>query len=48
LKGIAFNWYTDLESESIDRWEQMEQEFLTRFYSTQHVVSMTELTNTKQ
>ena len=26
----------------------MEQEFLNRFYSTQRVVSMTELTNTKQ
>ena len=24
LKGIAFDWYTDLESESIDNWQQME------------------------
>jgi len=26
----------------------MEQEFWNRFYSTQHTVNMTELTNTKQ
>ena len=48
LKGIAFDWYTDLEPESINSWEQMEHEFLNRFYSTQRTVSMTELTNTKQ
>jgi len=48
LKGIAFDWYTDLEPESIDSWQQMEQGFLNRFYSTQRVVSMIELTNSKQ
>jgi len=48
LKGIAFDWYTNLEPESINSWEQMEHEFLNRFYSTQRTVSMTELTNTKQ
>ena len=48
LKGIALDWYTDLLLESIDSWEQMEQEFLNRFYSTQRTVSMIELTNTKQ
>jgi len=48
LKGIAFDWYTDLLPESIDNWEQIEQEFLNRFYSTHRTVSMTELTNTKQ
>jgi len=48
LKGIAFDWYTNLEPESIDTWGQMEQEFLNRFYNTQHTVNMTELTNTKQ
>ena len=45
FKGIAFDWYTDLEPESINSWEH---EFLNRFYSTQCTVSMTELTNTKQ
>jgi len=44
LKDIAFDWYTDLEPKSIDSWEQMEQEFLNRFYNTQRIVSMT---NTK-
>ena len=34
LKGNAFNWYTDLEPESIDSWEQLKREFLNRFYST--------------
>ena len=28
LKGNAFDWYIDLESESIDSWEQLEREFL--------------------
>ncbi|KAH0748120.1 hypothetical protein KY290_027352 [Solanum tuberosum] len=48
LKGHAFDWYTDLESGSIDSWEQMEQEFLNHFYSTRRTVSMVELTNTRQ
>ena len=48
LKEIVFDWYIDLLPESIDSWEQMEQEFLNRFYSTQRTVSMTELTNTRQ
>ena len=48
LRGNAFDWYTILEPESIDNWEQMEREFLNRFYSTRRTVSMTEVTNTKQ
>jgi hypothetical protein len=48
LKGNAFDWYTDLESGLIDTWEQLEREFLNRFYSTCRVVSMIELTNTRQ
>ncbi|CAL8991155.1 unnamed protein product, partial [Prunus brigantina] len=48
LKGNAFDWYVDLESESLDSWDQMEREFLNRFYSTRRTVSMMELTNTKQ
>ena len=28
LKGNAFDWYTDLESESIDSWEQLKRDFL--------------------
>ena len=48
LKGNAFDWYTDLEPNSIDSWEQLEHEFLNRFYSTRRKVSMVELTNTRQ
>ena len=48
LKGNAFEWYTDLEPESIDNWKQLEKEFLNRFYSTRRTVSMLELTSTKQ
>ncbi|KAM1457345.1 hypothetical protein ACFX13_035393 [Malus domestica] len=42
LKGNAFEWYTDLEPESINSWEQLEREFLNRFYSTRRTVSMLE------
>ncbi|KAA0060608.1 ty3-gypsy retrotransposon protein [Cucumis melo var. makuwa] len=48
LKGNAFDWYTDLEPESIDSWKQLERDFLNRFYSTRRIVSMIELTATKQ
>ncbi|TYK04935.1 retrotransposon gag protein [Cucumis melo var. makuwa] len=48
LKGNAFEWYTDLDLTVIDGWEQLEIEFLNRFCSTRCVVSMMELTNTKQ
>ncbi|KAL0405087.1 UNVERIFIED_CONTAM: hypothetical protein Slati_3822600 [Sesamum latifolium] len=48
LKANAFDWYTDLEAGSIDGWEQLEQEFLNRFYSTRRTVSMVELTNSRQ
>ncbi|KAI5317281.1 hypothetical protein L3X38_036988 [Prunus dulcis] len=48
LRGTAFNWYIDLEPESIDSWEQMEREFLNRFYSTRRSVIILELTSTKQ
>ncbi|KAA0058183.1 ty3-gypsy retrotransposon protein [Cucumis melo var. makuwa] len=47
-KRNAFEWYTDLEPKVIDSWEQLKIEFLISFYTTRHVVSMMELTNTKQ
>ncbi|KAJ9682463.1 hypothetical protein PVL29_018393 [Vitis rotundifolia] len=34
LRGNAFDWYIDLAPECIDSWDQMEHEFLNRFYST--------------
>ncbi|KAL0420665.1 UNVERIFIED_CONTAM: hypothetical protein Slati_3089400 [Sesamum latifolium] len=48
LKGNAFDWYVDLEPESIDSWDEMEREFLNRFYSTRRTVSMIGLTNARQ
>ncbi|KAL0302540.1 UNVERIFIED_CONTAM: hypothetical protein Scaly_2563200 [Sesamum calycinum] len=30
LKDHSFDWYTNLEAGSIDRWEQLEQEFLKK------------------
>ena len=47
FKGIAFDCYINLEAKSINNWEQMEYEFLNRFYSSHHTVSMMELTNSK-
>ncbi|KAL0403640.1 UNVERIFIED_CONTAM: hypothetical protein Sradi_2004800 [Sesamum radiatum] len=34
--------------ESIDNWDEMEKEFLNRFYSTRRTVSMIELTSARQ
>ena len=31
LKENAFEWYTDLELESINSWDQLEKEFLNSF-----------------
>ncbi|KAI3445009.1 hypothetical protein Pfo_001674 [Paulownia fortunei] len=40
LIGNAFDWCTNLEANSIDSWEQLEQEFLSYFYSTRCTISM--------
>ena len=48
LKGMTFDWYADLDPKSIGSWEQIEHEFLHRFYGIQRIVNMTKLTNTKQ
>ncbi|KAM2696937.1 hypothetical protein FF1_041586 [Malus domestica] len=34
LKDNAFYWYTNLEPESINSCDQLEREFLNRFYRT--------------
>ncbi|XP_070679331.1 uncharacterized protein [Malus domestica] len=44
LKGNAFDWYTDLEPESINSWDQLEMEFFNCFCRT---VSMLKLTSIK-
>ncbi|KAL0292485.1 UNVERIFIED_CONTAM: hypothetical protein Sradi_6987400 [Sesamum radiatum] len=38
----------DLEPESINSWDEMEREFLNRFYSTRRTVSMIDLTNARK
>ncbi|KAA0066076.1 ty3-gypsy retrotransposon protein [Cucumis melo var. makuwa] len=38
LKGNTFDWYTDLKSESIDSWQQLERDFLNHFYSSRHML----------
>ncbi|KAK9698572.1 hypothetical protein RND81_08G113900 [Saponaria officinalis] len=37
LKGLAFDWYTDLDAESIYSWSSMENEIMNRFYSTRRI-----------
>ena len=48
LQGNAFYWYIDLARECIDSCDQIECEFLNRFFGTLRTISMMELTNTKQ
>jgi hypothetical protein len=47
IKGNTFDCYTDLKPNSINSWDQLERQFLNRFYSTRRIVSMVELTNSK-
>ncbi|KAK1684838.1 hypothetical protein QYE76_045686 [Lolium multiflorum] len=48
LSGPAFTWYSKLPPSSVKTWEQMQDAFLERFYSTQRTVGITELTQTEQ
>jgi len=48
LSGPAFTWYSKLAPGSVRTWEQMQDAFLERFYSTQRMVGITELTQTMQ
>ncbi|KAH0716267.1 hypothetical protein KY284_009172 [Solanum tuberosum] len=38
IKGNAFDWYIDLEPNSINSWEQLEHEFPDHFYSTRRTL----------
>ncbi|GAA0159368.1 hypothetical protein LIER_16159 [Lithospermum erythrorhizon] len=46
--GNVFEWYTELEPDSIESCTQLEGEFLNRFFSTKCTVSMIELANAKR
>ncbi|XP_024311258.1 uncharacterized protein LOC112269245 [Brachypodium distachyon] len=48
LSGPAFTWYSKLPPSLMRTWEQMQDAFLDRFYSTQSIVGITELTQTEQ
>lgn len=48
LKENAFDLYTDLTHEPIDSYDQLEKEFLGRFYSTRRTITMLALCHTKK
>jgi len=48
FKGIAFDWYTNPASGSIDSWGQMKSEFTNHFYNMHHIVNIAKLANTSQ
>ncbi|KAL0430621.1 UNVERIFIED_CONTAM: hypothetical protein Sradi_0688100 [Sesamum radiatum] len=48
LKDTAFDWYIDLEANSIDSWGDLQNKFFNRFYSARRTVSMIELANQHQ
>ena len=41
LKDNAFDWYSDLGANSIDNWDQLQMQFLGRFYSTRRIAFAT-------
>ncbi|KAL0325340.1 UNVERIFIED_CONTAM: hypothetical protein Sradi_5103300 [Sesamum radiatum] len=45
LKNAAFDWYIDLQANSIDSWDDLQNKFFNCFYSTRRTVSMIELAN---
>ncbi|KAL0373732.1 UNVERIFIED_CONTAM: hypothetical protein Sradi_3288900 [Sesamum radiatum] len=48
LKDAAFDWYIDLEANSIDSWDDLQNKFFSRFYSVQRTVRMIEIANQHQ
>jgi hypothetical protein len=40
LSGPAFTWYSKLAPSSIKTWDQMQNSFLERFYSTQRTIGI--------
>ncbi|KAL0435026.1 UNVERIFIED_CONTAM: hypothetical protein Sradi_0210500 [Sesamum radiatum] len=45
LKDAAFDWYIDIEANSIDSWDDLQNKFFSHFYNARCIVSMTELAN---
>ncbi|KAL0405449.1 UNVERIFIED_CONTAM: hypothetical protein Slati_3858800 [Sesamum latifolium] len=48
LKDAAFDWYIDIEANSIGSWDDLQNKFFSRFYSARRTVSMIELANQHQ
>ncbi|KAL0440567.1 UNVERIFIED_CONTAM: hypothetical protein Slati_2539700 [Sesamum latifolium] len=48
FKDAAFDWYIDLEANSIDSLDNLQNKFFSRFYSARHTVSMNKLANLHQ
>ncbi|KAL0293719.1 UNVERIFIED_CONTAM: hypothetical protein Sradi_6922000 [Sesamum radiatum] len=48
LKGTTFHCYIDLEANSVDSWDDLQNKFFNCFYSARRTVSMIELANQHQ
>ncbi|KAL0413569.1 UNVERIFIED_CONTAM: hypothetical protein Sradi_1558600 [Sesamum radiatum] len=48
LKDSAFDWYIDLEANSVDSWSDLQNKVFNHFYSARRTVSMIELANQHQ
>ncbi|KAL0345550.1 UNVERIFIED_CONTAM: hypothetical protein Sradi_4386300 [Sesamum radiatum] len=48
LKDTSFDWYIDLETNSINSWGNLQNKFFNRFYSARRSVSMIEPANQHQ
>ncbi|KAL0440216.1 UNVERIFIED_CONTAM: hypothetical protein Slati_2504600 [Sesamum latifolium] len=48
LKDAAFDWYIDLEANSINSWDDLQNKFFNRFYSARRTFIMIELANQHQ
>ncbi|KAL0403974.1 UNVERIFIED_CONTAM: hypothetical protein Sradi_2038200 [Sesamum radiatum] len=48
LKDAAFDWYIDLEANSIDSWDDLQNKFFSCYYSVRRTISMIEIANQHQ
>ncbi|MGV7959512.1 hypothetical protein PJP14_29870, partial [Mycobacterium kansasii] len=48
LTSKAFRWYSSLAPGSIRTWEEMQDAFMSNFFSSERDVSITELASVRQ
>ncbi|KAL0401866.1 UNVERIFIED_CONTAM: hypothetical protein Slati_4216500 [Sesamum latifolium] len=48
FNDVAFDWYIDLEANSINSWDDLQNKFFSYFYSARRAVSMIEFGNQHQ